>query len=273
MATEDHPLVVLAGDPTGGRLGLDLPAGTTVHGCGGAGRPILWISDTEPPAALWETLRAQHTRTGLWPLLLEGLCDDEPNRPWRSGELHPDPAAPDPAVHDVDAVLARRWHDVLPVKDDERAAIAPFGEGWPGLAAPGTLHEDPDACAAEWARFIVLESWLTAPRIGLVPSTRGADTLTDLGWRGPVNHESDMTTFSAVLRSWEERFGARVVALGFATLHVSVAAPPTDRDHALRVAAEHLAFCPDNVRASDTPTLAAYAETLVDLDLWSFWWD
>ncbi|MEV0732191.1 DUF4253 domain-containing protein [Polymorphospora sp. NPDC050346] len=276
MATGDHPTHPLTALETG-TTGLDLPPGGIVRGTrsGAADQPLLWISDAEPPAALWGTLRARHTRTGLWPLLLEGLSDRDPDRPWRSGELDPDPAT-DPAAHDVDTVLAQWWRGVLPVEGEGaqgRAVVAPFGDTWPGLAAPGSPREDPDECATEFARFLVLDSWLTAPRIGLVPSTRGADTLADLGWMGPANYEGDMSTFSAVLRSWEERFGARVVAVGFATLYLSVAAPPTDRDHALRVAAEHFAFCPDNVWQSGTPTLATYADSLVDRAFWSFWWD
>jgi hypothetical protein len=94
-----------------------------------------------------------------------------------------------------------------------------------------------------------------------------------VGWQGPINMVDDIAKVSAVLRSWEDRFGARVVGVGFATLDLSVAAPPVEEDHALRVAAEHFAFCPDNVWQSDTPTLTAYAESIRGVNRWSFWWD
>ncbi|MBB5828353.1 DUF4253 domain-containing protein [Micromonospora carbonacea] len=51
-----------------------------------------------------------------------------------------------------------------------------------------------------------------------------------------------------------------------------MAAPPTAAGHALRVAAEHLAFCPDNVRQG-SGSLAAYAEEIRGRQSWSFWWD
>ncbi|WP_404790839.1 DUF4253 domain-containing protein [Streptomyces tendae] len=35
------------------------------------------------------------------------------------------------------------------------------------------------------------------------------------------------------------------MAVGFAPLHLSAAAPPTNTQSALRIAAEHFAFCPD----------------------------
>lgn len=53
-----------------------------------------------------------------------------------------------------------------------------------------------------------------------------------------------------------------------------MSAPPADREQALRVAAEHFAFCPDNLwQAAPGTTLASYAEQLVDSDSWAFWWD
>jgi len=87
-----------------------------------------------------------------------------------------------------------------------------------------------------------------------------------------VNYYDDVGELAAVVRSWEERFGARVVSIGFDTLHLSVAAPPRDLDQALHIAAEHFAFCPDNVWQGPE-YLRTYAAGLVDLNAWNFWWD
>jgi hypothetical protein len=65
-----------------------------------------------------------------------------------------------------------------------------------------------------------------------------------------------------------------VVGVGFADLYLSIAAPPSTLQEALHVAAEHFAFCPDNVWQNSHPyTLVAYAERLVGLNSWEFWWD
>jgi Domain of unknown function (DUF4253) len=64
------------------------------------------------------------------------------------------------------------------------------------------------------------------------------------------------------MRSWEDRFGARVIGVGFADLYVSVAAPPATLDEALPVAAEHFAFCPDNIWQGHPHTLTGYASPL-----------
>jgi hypothetical protein len=89
----------------------------------------------------------------------------------------------------------------------------------------------------------------------------------------PANVENDAAKLSAVLRSWEDRFAVRVIGVGFAELYLSVAAPPTDHATALHVAAEHFAFCADNIWQSSTTALTAYADQLIDAPIWSFWWD
>ncbi|GAA0522950.1 hypothetical protein Ade02nite_82560 [Paractinoplanes deccanensis] len=92
----------------------------------------------------------------------------------------------------------------------------------------------------------------------------------ELTIRWPVGRAAEL---SAALRSWKKRFGAVVIGAGFAELHLSIAAPPTTIELAVNVAAEHFAFCPDNIWQGHSPNLTAYAERLLDTPLWSFWWD
>ena len=73
-----------------------------------------------------------------------------------------------------------------------------------------------------------------------------------------------------VVRSWQQRFGARLCALGFDTIGLAVAWPPQTADHAQRVAAEHFAFCPD---LRSMTTFSEYTESLVGNPVWNFWWD
>jgi hypothetical protein len=70
----------------------------------------------------------------------------------------------------------------------------------------------------------------------------------------------------------EDRFGVRVVQVGFDILHLSVAAPPVTTDHALQVAAEQFAFCPDNIQqgGEGSDSLAAYAEQIRGKNSWWF---
>jgi hypothetical protein len=89
---------------------------------------------------------------------------------------------------------------------------------------------------------------------------------------GAANVHQDPVLMSAVLRSWEDRWAARVVEIGFDTLTLTVGIPPRDRQRALALAAEHFAFCPDNI-TQGAGTVAAYAESLRNSPVWTFWWD
>jgi hypothetical protein len=293
-------LAVLFGDGGVGRgLPVALPPGRLVRpdldhlnpGTKGktAARPAYWLSEQPATAALWRRLHAEHARSRLWPLLLQGL-DDRPQRPWAVGEVDPEPAGeidPEPAGeidgYDAAGFLATMWTNY--VERVERAAeedgftsdldaeLAPFGRVWPGLAPAGELLEDPAVIADRYAELLADGT----PRLGLVAADRSADTLAVTGWIGPCNYVPGTAPLAAVVRSWEDRFGVRVVGIGFDTLHLSVAAPPATPKHALQVAAEHFASCTDNVVAeligfSPNP-LAAYAEQIRGEQSWSFWWD
>ncbi|MCP9211507.1 DUF4253 domain-containing protein [Streptomyces cucumeris] len=225
-------------------------------------------------------MHAEHTRSGLWPLLLEALDPgDAEFRPWGSGEVFPEQMS-SPANHDPADLLAQWWATYTTVDEDDDildtdrrlAVTAPFGQTWPGLAAGSEPTTNPDQLAAEYAQAFLAERPQT--RLGLVAAASGAEALAVAGWEGPCNYDNDTAKFSAVVRDWEQRFGARVVAVGFSTLHLSIAAPPVDEHEALLLAAEHFAFCPDNIWQGSRPyTLAAYAERIAGAHHWDFWWD
>ncbi|MFJ1755119.1 DUF4253 domain-containing protein [Kitasatospora sp. NPDC088134] len=261
-----------------------LPAGRLVRpGFGDReAEPVLWLSEGEAPMGLWEQLHRAHPASGLWPLLLAPLKVDEEFRPWANGEFDPRSAS-DPEWYDPAALLRTGWQYSVtldeegePLDPEESAeldaSIAPFTSGWPGPAPAGRPVRDPDDAARALARQLYANGAGQGLRIGLVPAATGAQALTALGWTGPVNHEDDVAKVSAVLLDWERRFGARLVQVGFAELELSVAAPPADLDAALHVAAEHLAFCPDNI-FQGSGSLAEYAPELVGSGQWSFWWD
>jgi hypothetical protein len=149
----------------------------------------------------------------------------------------------------------------------EAAATEPFTAEWPGPADPIRAELDPDACADALAETLVDQGF----RVGLVAAARGADALTVTGWSGPANVTDDTGRISAVLRSWEDRFGARLVAVGFDTLQVSVAAPPPSPEQALRVAAEHAAMCPHLI-VEAAGSLTAYATAITGAATWHFRW-
>ncbi|MFL6056175.1 MAG: DUF4253 domain-containing protein [Actinoallomurus sp.] len=142
----------------------------------------------------------------------------------------------------------------------------PF-DTWPGLAAASPAA---DADEHAYAMAVALTEACSAHYLGLVPVARSADVIMWLGWQGANNHML-VEELSAVLRSWEDRFGARLIHFG-STLDVSVAAPPRP-DEASRLALEHFLACPDNIYQDESVVFATYAERLVSAPMWSFWWD
>lgn len=226
-------------------------------------RPAFWMTEKPVTGELWARLRAEHPRSGLWPVLLE-----ESVQPWSAGQIAPDTAEEidnyNPAMF-----MAEVWSDwVEQAAEEQIDDLAPYGRHCPGLAPPGTLVADP-GYVADWYAGLLAERGMP---LGLAAVDRGADALAVMGWQGALHHNEWTAPLAAVVRSWENRFGVRVVAMGFNTLELSVAAPPYTPEHALHVAAEHWAFCPDSI-VQGPGTLIDYAEEIRGRNAWSFWWD
>ncbi|MFD1657286.1 DUF4253 domain-containing protein [Streptomyces caeni] len=295
MASLPNPLPRLAADPSGRALGLELPPGRLIDATidGPWREPLLWHAGRAASSGNWARLGARAARAGLLPVLVEvGGKVAGPDK-W---ELAPREMSY-PGDHDAGEVLNGFWDDYVaeaggvdggrPGREKEKAVevfggpaslqetLAPFGPDWPGLAPGRALAADPDVRAAEVAdRLLGDGSWFEDPRLALVPARRSADIPAVIGWPGPLNYENDTGVLCSVLRSWEDRFGIRVVALTFDQLVLSVAAPPTTRAEAEVLAAEHFACCPDNIVQGHHETLRAYAEhAVLDQRVWSFWWD
>ena len=257
MATLPNPLPRLAS------LGLALPPGRLVDTTdeGPWHEPLLWLADDQAAPGTWDALRHAPRALGLLPVTIEAGGSQGTPESW---ELMPGEMSY-PGDHEAEEVLSDLWE-----------ASAAEGEEWPGLAEEPEAagDDDPDTVAAAIADSLLAGGPLKDPRLALVPARRSADIPTAIGWTGPMNHEGDTARLSAVLRSWEDRYGIRVVALGFDHLLVSVAAPPTTPADAQALAAEHFAFCPDTIWQGSDTTLAEYAEhQLLNQPAWHFWWD
>jgi hypothetical protein len=188
------------------------------------------------PAAFWGSiepvpnvefvaaeLASAFSKTGIWPVLWR--WEEEPDA-YLGG--HGDLDAIDGV--DVEDVLRQSWSQAPwpPGSTD------PFTE-FPGLAPAAkdrSREVDPFAAAAEEP--------LADACLLLVPCNRPADAITMLGGLGVVAPP----VISAVLRSWEERFSAIAYEVAPDLVKLAVEGPPTSEEHALLVAAEHMAFCP-----------------------------
>jgi Domain of unknown function (DUF4253) len=213
-------------------------------------------------------LRDRLAGTGLVPVLLSGL-KGQPERPWDVGEL--EPCVPG-SVDDLDAaaLLEEMWDSAVPIPEEDEAAdaelLAPYSRAFPGLSASAGPQIGADNVAGAMAS-------LPPPlRLGLVAASRPADVPAITGWMGAGNYIDTPSPLASVLRSWEDRFGARLVHLGFDTMNLLVERPVPSNEAALAVAAEHFAFCPDNVYQG-AGSIRRYAAALPGAAIWSFWWD
>jgi Domain of unknown function (DUF4253) len=259
------------------RLGpVQLPVGGQISSWDDA-PPRLWATATPVPDAgqVWQALTDMHPDTGLVPILLGFLDGGHEGRPWDSRELGPpcDLAA----INRLDAatVLAGQWAGSAPTADEladpEAAAmVEPYGERFPGLAR----GQEQALTEAELARAL---GWLGSARIGLVPAVRPADVLALVGYEGTVNRYGTPELLSAALRSWEDRFGAVLIEVGFAHIRLLTRRPPRTRPDAQAVAAELWSFC-DEFWPIDKPGTAVHevetiATHILDIPIWSLWLD
>ena len=270
------------------RLGpITLPAGKQVR-AGFRPASVAWVTGqaVPEPGLVWAGLSAAHPETGLVPFLL-GTLPGDPARPWDIGDFG-EPT--DPArLDDMNAadVLAGMWEGEVPSDEEEAAGysyiaalrralslpdeevepfaamIAPFSKKFPGLAPPGNTPLSPGQLSETLGS-------LAAARIGLVPATRGADVLPLIGWT--PSDQSDAMPIAAVVRSWEHRFGARLLRVGFAEISLLIERPPRSLEHAQRIAAEHFAFC-DECAGQGLHDIPAIAANLMKTPIWTFWWD
>ncbi len=257
------------------RLGpVRLPAGRQLRWR--ANDPTAWMTEAPvpEPGPVWYALSALHGQTGLVPILALG----RPGEDLEAAAFGEMAMVGDVDQVDVAAILEHRWIDSFPelwqtgpdrTEDREWAedTAVPFTSGYPGLA-PAV-----DAALAPEVLDEVLRSF-PASRIALVPADRPADVLPLLGWY-PGNWDCAFpapspVAFAAVMRSREERFGARLFALMQDQAYLLVERPPPDLDAALPVAAEHFVFCDEPAGRQPVRTTAA---EIIGAPLWYFWWD
>jgi Domain of unknown function (DUF4253) len=251
---------------------FDLPLGRRHNSQYGA---VTWITDWTVTSAgtSWARLSEKAAETGLRPFLLADMSG-EPGRPWGNPGSAGDEVTSTPldttAIDRLDAaaILADYWwpdEETFAEDEELRAILAPFGPNFPGLSPAINEELDPELLRR------ALRQYTRDMRIGLVPAQRQADVLACLGWQGAVNSRltADIT---AVLRSWEDRFGARLMEVGFADIRLLVSRPPCTLEGALPIAAEHVAFS-EEAHGGLPPAVGEIARAIVANPFWDFWWD
>ncbi len=272
------------------RIGsVALPAGVHIVSGYGTRQPVAWatIQPVPEPDKIWAALSAAHPQTGLVPFLLEGLeggaaDPGSTQRPWDEGEFEDPADSAELDRLDAEALLESWWNSRLEPLAEGHAedpvhilVRLPFSRRFPGLApaekTPRDLRELHLALA--WSR--------RPARIGLAVADRPADVLARIGWTGAANRLPTPLPITAVLRSWEDRFGARLLQIGFDRIRLLVERPPRTADAALRLAAEQHVFCDEcqhgksemGTAVPGLDTVPGLALCVLSVPAWTFWWD
>jgi hypothetical protein len=267
---------------------LRLPEGcrTHVHGfLNGSTPPIAWVTikPVPDPGAVWVTLSQAQPHTGLVPFLARHMLSDK-TRPWYDGTRRPRDFFQYPTdltgldQIDLAAFLRAGWHgrELSPEEELEpgwrewaEARIAPFSREFPGLAPACDQPLD----QAEMRGAI---GCLPPARIGLAIADRPTDALAAMGWM-PGNWFDGVPRLTAVLRSWEDRFGARLLAVGESEFKLLAERPPRGMHAAQHVAAEVFALGPDEFTCAweewALTEVNEIADSMIRSPIWGFWWD
>lgn len=77
----------------------------------------------------------------------------------------------------------------------------------------------------------------------------------------------------AIMKYWNERWGAELVAMTSGTVEMRVLRPPTTWEEAFTLAKEQYIYAPDVVDQWLGGNFTALVKTLLNGHVWLFWWD
>jgi hypothetical protein len=232
--------------------------------------PVYYLAVPQPQATtLWQTLRQRVHHTGYWPILLGNAEEVTIFQDWLGEDTQREP----PPQAQIATSLALDPHDsfqhvyTFNYGDEPEIDLPTYLQlvrgKWPAYQIPTPKL----AVLSDPITHIAYESIA----LGLVPTT--------VSWQIPAffyygnwNGCPPTTTHCAILRYWEEQYGAEIVSAMHDTLELHVRLPPQTRDAALTLAEEQFAYCPDIVEQG-VESVSALAAHLLDSPLWYFWWD
>lgn len=76
----------------------------------------------------------------------------------------------------------------------------------------------------------------------------------------------------AIWRYWQEKYGAHIVGVSNDVIEAFIINPPTSKDAAMELAIEQYLYCPDIVDQG-VETISNLASSLMNHQVWYFWWD
>ncbi|WP_091668920.1 DUF4253 domain-containing protein [Micromonospora auratinigra] len=233
---------------------------------------------------VWRALRAEHPRTGLWPVLGWTAGDAaEGTHHWCGRSQGPAALA---ALRQVDAaervalLVRSQLEERLCPEDPSDPQVTAwreeeFAESDPVRVAEvtGPLTDVPPGVRRASTAY-------PPTKVLLVPAAAGHEVLALVpglmaimnNWSGgPAHPDLLHDDHVLVLRHWENAWGAELYLPDFVDLELVVTRPPRTALAAATCAVEQMSYCYD--LAQTLGDVYAVARRQAPADHWSFWWD
>ncbi len=196
-----------------------------------------WVTNGPVPSSgeAWARIAEAFPTTGLWPIEVE--ISFGPGMPLRPEELQPtDVSVVDNLV--AAEVFERLWSETA------FARVDGWPEAFPGLATADFAERPAPIGETAYDSYLLL-----------VPVHRPADVPAVLGWTMPYATSGEL---SAVLRSWEDRFGWRLQSLSLGPMRVARGSMSLDDANEFKLLAEMVALGPEFMADLAPSELLAY---------------
>lgn len=217
--------------------------------------------------AAWHELSAAHAtkpEMSYWPIIVgpNEAVDAQRRLGGVRNTSHTAQTVKQSAEIDVDKWLEERLALVRCVPQRPRQ---PYTPRWPH-PADVALRTEFTTPLSTFLKRPLRQVW-----IALLPIQRSWEAAAAMSF-GKWNENPKPLYHVALHHRWQQLFGANLVAMTHDVLEFQVARPPTSRDVALALAENQYNYCPDIVEQG-MESIEALALSLLNSNIWYFWWD
>ena len=262
------------------KAGIDITEGEVLINSSGE---ALYVLSTHGSQAipLWRRLRERVSQTEHWPLLVGEQKDlDVLREQWQSLDFGTTKEILQRALT-IDAVqwFERKHEEVVDellefggqLYSTSAEELLGSAEEFRGL--PRGLWPTESSPCHEFQIPIGMASRKPLPQVyvALVPTATCWHVPAHLRF-GAWNECPQSEEHVALMRFWQQNFGAEVVGITSDVVEMLVGCPPSNRIDALKLAKQQYLYCQDIVDQG-TQTLEVLAASLLGGTSWFFWWD
>lgn len=212
---------------------------------------------------IWERLAEMTDGFDYWPILLGDEETADSILLFAGDDSDESLPSPEQILDDAKDIDFTTWlEEQTAFVTDSSGQLPTDGQTYPASGADHRYMTPRDISSGAFLDTVV---------IAIVPAANSWESAAFLKW-GCWNAVPCPEEHVAVMREWNERYGAEVVAMSSDIVEMRVARPPTDWDSALQLAYEQYVYDSDIVNQG-TGSIERLAPYLVGSSGWSFWWD